>query len=616
MDKLMIDKFKNAFDDAKGLVKSKMGTDTEKKLEEALSNKNWGASSTLLNEIAQLTYEYESYNLVMKKVWEAMDAEGRQWRTVFKALALLDHLIKNGTERVVENARDHMFKLRTLSDFNYYDGSADKGAGVREKVKQILDMLNDNDRIRDERDKAKRLRDKYIGVGSTGNTGGFSSGGGYGGQSGGGGYGNSGSGGYGGSGGGYGNDSGGYGGQSAGGYGGQSAGGYGNDGGYGGSNSDRTNSRDQDNGYGGSRTGSRDKYASKQADDAESEEEVKPKPRRTSKTKRATKKDDSVRFNIHFGRYFICWCFNVVQVVADDDEPVRAPSNAPSLLDQDFFGGSPAAPVAQAAAPLHTFDPFAVAPVAQQQSGGYGNFGQPPSQAPPAAFNAFAPPPALGGLNQFQGGFPGGFPPQQQQLQPPLAQGYGGQYGSQTGQSAPFVGAPPPAPVQSLGNPAQYTSQPKTNSSAPPSAAKSNDAWGAGSNLFDLSNLGQSLPSATGGQKPSGPGLAPQNSFHGLDTLAGLPNKPRPLGGAPAPLYGAPTQQPSYGQPQYGQPPQQQQYGQPPQGYGQPQYGQPPQQQQYGQQQYGQQQYGQPQPQYGQPQQQQQQPFGAGFRQF
>ncbi|RHZ20568.1 hypothetical protein DYB37_005064 [Aphanomyces astaci] len=423
----------------------------------------------------------------MKKVWEAMDAEGRQWRTVFKALALLDHLIKNGTERVVENARDHMFKLRTLSDFNYYDGSADKGAGVREKVKQILDMLNDNDRIRDERDKAKRLRDKYIGVGSTGNTGGFSSGGGYGGQSGGGGYGNSGSGGYGGSGGGYGNDSG------SGGYGGQSGAGYGNDGGYGGSNSDRANSRDQDNGYGGSRTGSRDKYASKQADDAESEEEV--------------------------GDSF---------VVADDDEPVRAPSNAPSLLDQDFFGGSPAAPVAQAAAPLHTFDPFAVAPVTQQQSGGYGNFGQPPSQAPPAAFNAFAPPPAQGGLNQFQGGFPGGFPPQQQQLQPPLAQGYGGHYGSQTGQSAPFVGAPPPAPVQSLGNPAQYTSQPKTNSSAPPPAAKSNDAWGAGSNLFDLSNLGQSLPSATGGQKPGGPGLAPQNSFHGLDTLAGLPNKPRP----------------------------------------------------------------------------------------
>jgi hypothetical protein len=41
----------------KGSVKSRMGTETDKKLEEALSNKNWGASSTLLNELAQLTYE-------------------------------------------------------------------------------------------------------------------------------------------------------------------------------------------------------------------------------------------------------------------------------------------------------------------------------------------------------------------------------------------------------------------------------------------------------------------------------------------------------------------------------------------------------------------------------
>ncbi|ETV91558.1 hypothetical protein, variant [Aphanomyces invadans] len=608
MDKLMIDKFKNALDDAKGLVKSKMGTDTEKKLEEALSNKNWGASSTLLNEIAQLTFEYESYNLVMKKVWEAMDAEGRQWRTVFKALALLDHLIKNGTERVVENARDHMFKLRTLSDFNYYDGSADKGAGVREKVKQILDMLNDNDRIRDEREKAKRLRDKYIGVGSSGNIGGYS-GGGYGGQ---GGYGNSsGSGGYGGSSGGYGNESGGYGGNS-GGYGGNSGGYGGNSGGYGGNSSGYGNDSgsrdryDQDNSHGNSRTSSRDKYSSKQApaDDAESEEETKPKPRRSSKTKRATKKEEAAP-------------------AGDDDEPVRVPSNAPSLLDQDFFGGAPAAPIAQPPASLTTFDPFAPAPAAPQPqttAGAYGNFGGPVPAPAMSAFNAFppqpqgnfsAPPPQMGGgLNQFNAGFGGGFPPQGQQ---PATQAFGGQYGSQSGISAGGFAAPP-APVnaaqygsQPMANPAQYSSQTKATTATAP---KSNDAWGAGSNLFDLSNLGQSLPSAGAKPGPGGaPGLATQNSFQGLDTLAGLPNKPRPAGGAPGPLYPA-TQQPPYGQPQYGH--LQQQFGQPQQ-YGQPQYGGQP-QQQYGQPQYGQPPYGQPQQQYGQPQQQ----FGGngGFRQF
>lgn len=41
----------------KSAVKARMGTDTEKKIEEALSNKNWGASSTLLNELSQLTFD-------------------------------------------------------------------------------------------------------------------------------------------------------------------------------------------------------------------------------------------------------------------------------------------------------------------------------------------------------------------------------------------------------------------------------------------------------------------------------------------------------------------------------------------------------------------------------
>ena len=40
---------------------------------------------------------------------------------------------------------------------------------VREKAKQIIELLNDNERIRDEREKARRLRDKYVGVGGSAN---------------------------------------------------------------------------------------------------------------------------------------------------------------------------------------------------------------------------------------------------------------------------------------------------------------------------------------------------------------------------------------------------------------------------------------------------------------
>lgn len=46
-----------------------------------------------------------------------------------QALSLLEHLVKNGAERVIEDARDNLHRVRMLSDFNYYEGPVDKGSG-------------------------------------------------------------------------------------------------------------------------------------------------------------------------------------------------------------------------------------------------------------------------------------------------------------------------------------------------------------------------------------------------------------------------------------------------------------------------------------------------------
>lgn len=94
----------------------------------------------------------------------------------------MEFLIKNGAERVIEECRDHMRTLRKLQEYNYFEGTADKGSGVREKSKQLIDLLGSNDLIRTERDKAKKLRNKFTGVGSdgSGNSGSY---GGYGGSS-------------------------------------------------------------------------------------------------------------------------------------------------------------------------------------------------------------------------------------------------------------------------------------------------------------------------------------------------------------------------------------------------------------------------------------------------
>ena len=98
------------------------GTELEKKIAESCSNQPWGASTTMLSEIAQATYDYQEYPVVMSNVWKRIGERGKTWRIMYKALSLLEYLIRNGSERAVEDARDHMYQLRTLCDFQHSDG--------------------------------------------------------------------------------------------------------------------------------------------------------------------------------------------------------------------------------------------------------------------------------------------------------------------------------------------------------------------------------------------------------------------------------------------------------------------------------------------------------------
>ena len=117
-------------------------------------------------------------------MWEAIETpRPAAWRVIFKGLTLLEHLVKNGSERCVDDARNHSHLLRSLDRFNYYEGTVDRGQGVREKAKQITDILGDDERIREERMKARQLREKFAGRSMTNSNSGVGGGGGGGGGS-------------------------------------------------------------------------------------------------------------------------------------------------------------------------------------------------------------------------------------------------------------------------------------------------------------------------------------------------------------------------------------------------------------------------------------------------
>ena len=55
-------------------------------------------------------------------------------RCVFPAqtLVLLRELVRFGSDRVVEETRDHMYNLRGLENFRYQEEGKEKGNGIRE----------------------------------------------------------------------------------------------------------------------------------------------------------------------------------------------------------------------------------------------------------------------------------------------------------------------------------------------------------------------------------------------------------------------------------------------------------------------------------------------------
>ncbi|KIW00810.1 uncharacterized protein PV09_07789 [Verruconis gallopava] len=140
-------------------------TEIEAKVREATNNEPWGASSSLMQEIANATFTYQGLNEVMPMIYKRFtEKTAEEWRQIYKALQLLEFLIKNGSERVIDDARSHLSLLKMLRQFHYIDmNGKDQGINVRNRSKELTELLSDVDKIRAERKKARANRNKYSG---------------------------------------------------------------------------------------------------------------------------------------------------------------------------------------------------------------------------------------------------------------------------------------------------------------------------------------------------------------------------------------------------------------------------------------------------------------------
>jgi len=275
-----------------------------------------------------LTFHSQLLNEIMPMIYKRFtEKAAEEWRQIYKGLQLLEFLIKNGSERVIDDARSHLTLLKMLRQFHFIDANGkDQGVNVRNRAKELAELLSDVDRIRAERKKARATRNKYTGVeGGAGMGGGLSSSSRYGG---------------------FGSEEAGSGG--GGGYGGYSGGVYGDGGGFGGQSSDF-----QDSGSRGtSGAGGRDRFEEydeydegavaapgHRQVDASSPSSRRKTTERTSKKPEPPKKKEPEADLFSF----------------DDPIPVSAPVAAPAALntadDDDFDDFQSATPPVQTSAP-------------------------------------------------------------------------------------------------------------------------------------------------------------------------------------------------------------------------------------------------------------------------
>lgn len=141
-------------------------TEMESQVREATNNEPWGASSSMMQEIANATFNYQLLNEIMPMIYKRFtEKSAEEWRQIYKALQLLEFLIKNGSERVIDDARSHLSLLKMLKQFHFIDQNGkDQGINVRNRSKELTELLGDVERIRAERKKARATKNKYSGV--------------------------------------------------------------------------------------------------------------------------------------------------------------------------------------------------------------------------------------------------------------------------------------------------------------------------------------------------------------------------------------------------------------------------------------------------------------------
>eukprot|EP00210_Caulerpa_lentillifera_P004338 g4137.t1 len=141
-------------------------TPLERRVREATRNEPWGPSGTLLTEISEASKEDNNCSAVL--IFR-LQYPPEKWRNVYKALQVLEFLLKRGSETHIEDAKINFSELlENLKDFDFVgtDGR-DYGVKIRMKAHTIRNLLGDEKLLKTKRSRLQGLHTKFVGCSRT-----------------------------------------------------------------------------------------------------------------------------------------------------------------------------------------------------------------------------------------------------------------------------------------------------------------------------------------------------------------------------------------------------------------------------------------------------------------
>ena len=115
----------------KGLskVKETMGqVELIAKLTEATTNDSSFASISLLNEISSRTDNREDCDLIVRHCAKILTLKPKLWKKIQKGLALIENIIKTGSQDFIDKMKAERDKLKNLEDFSYEEDGIERGS--------------------------------------------------------------------------------------------------------------------------------------------------------------------------------------------------------------------------------------------------------------------------------------------------------------------------------------------------------------------------------------------------------------------------------------------------------------------------------------------------------